>query len=405
MIHARGYAARVTSGELGTLPAFAGLIFFSCLFAVLSPHFLSAANLANLFTQGAAVSVIAMGLVFVLLLGEIDLSVGAAAGLCGAVLAVTLRDLPVYAALPMALLTGTMIGLGLGLLISKSGIPPVVVTLAALLGLQGVTLILLHDGEIVPVNDTQIVALVNNNFSPGVSWLIWAGGVGAYALLEVRRKHRGSHHRAASEPTSLTVWRVAVAGVVSAVIVQVLNLERSPNPDLVSLRGVPVVVPVIAALIVGWSFVLRRTAFGRRLSFSGADRERAVREGVDINRLRISAYAICSTLAAIGGVIAVSRAHSADPNTGGVNVLLSAVAAAVIGGSSLFGGKGRVQGAVLGAAVVAVVDNGLSQVTHNVGLRYLVICLLVLLAAGIDVAAHRRVKEVEVAQPRYRERH
>jgi D-xylose transport system permease protein len=401
LIHARGYVARVSTGELGTLPAFAGLIFFSCLFAVLSPHFLSAANLANLFTQGAAVSVIAMGLVFVLLLGEIDLSVGGAAGLCGAVLAVTLRDLPAFVALPIALLTGTVIGLGLGLLIGRTGIPPVVVTLAALLGLQGITLMLLHDGEIVPVNDSQIVAIVNSNFAPGLSWLIWAGGVAAYALLEVRRKHRGSHHRAASEPTSLTVWRVAVAGVVSAVIVQALNLERSPNPDLVSLRGVPVVVPVIAGLIVGWSFVLRRTAFGRRLAFAGADRERAVREGVDLDRLRVSAYAICSTLAAVGGVIAVSRAHSADPNTGGVNVLLSAVAAAVIGGTSLFGGKGRVQGAVLGAAVVVVVDNGLSQVTHTTGIRYLVVCLLLLLAAWIDVTAHRRVKEVAEARYRY----
>jgi D-xylose transport system permease protein len=394
LIHARGYAAKVSAGELGTLPAFAGLIFFSILFAVLSPHFLSAANLANLLTQGAAVSVIAMGLVFVLLLGEIDLSVGGAAGLGGAVLAVTLRDLPAFVALPVALLTGMAIGLGLGLLINRSGIPPIVVTLAALLGLQGVTLMLLHDGEIVPVDDTQIVALVNSNFSPGLSWLIWAAGLAAYALLEVRRKHRGSHHRAASEPTSLTVWRVAVAGVVSAVIVQTLNLERSPNPELVSLRGMPIVVPVIAGLIVGWSFVLRRTAFGRRLAAAGTDRERAVREGVDLDGLRVSAYAICSTLAAFGGVIAVSRAHSADADTGGVNVLLSAVAAAVIGGTSLFGGKGRVQGAVLGAAVVAVVDNGLSQVTHTTGIRYLVLCLLLLLAAGIDVAAHRRVEEV-----------
>ncbi|GAB3676619.1 ABC transporter permease [Actinocorallia lasiicapitis] len=387
--YAREYASRVADGELGTLPAAIGLVGFGAIFTLISPGFLSAANLANLITQGAGIGVMAMGLVFVLLLGEIDLSVACAGGLCGVVLALSLTWLPAYAALPFALLTGTAIGLSLGLLISRTRIPPVIATLAALLGLQGLTLVLLNNGQAIAIKDPQILAIINTNLAPVTSWLTWALGLTAYALLEIQRKHRGSHHRPIVEPVGLAVWRIVLAGGISAAIVYALTLERSPDPATVSLRGVPLVVPIVAALIVGWSYVLRRTAFGRRLTAAGAA---AFHDRADIEGLRVAAYAICSTLAALGGIIAVSRFQSAGSETGSVAVLLSAVAAAIIGGASLSGGRGRVQGAVLGACVVIVVDNGLARVTDQAGIRHMVLCLFVLVAAIIDISAQRAAR-------------
>jgi D-xylose transport system permease protein len=196
-------------------------------------------------------------------------------------------------------------------------------------------------------------------------------------MLEIRRKRRGVHHRGNAEPAGLAGWRVATAAVVSAVLVLALNRERGPHPEIVSLRGVPVVVPLIAALVVAWAFVLRRTAFGRRLTHPLSDH--------DPGATQVAAFAICSAMAAIGGVIAVSRSYSATSDIGGLSVLLSAVAAALLGATGPFGGVPRPQGALLGAAVVTVVDSGLGLMSVGTGVRYVVICLLVLIALAVRV--------------------
>jgi D-xylose transport system permease protein len=184
--------------------------------------------------------------------------------------------------------------------------------------------------------------------------------------------------------------RVATVTVVGGLAVFFLNGERSRNPIVASLKGVPIVVPIIIALLIGWTFVLRRTAYGRHIYAVGGNREAARRAGINVDRIRISAFVICSAMAAVGGIIAASRANSVDPNTGGSNVLLYAVGAAVIGGTSLFGGKGRVLDAILGGAVVAVIDNGMGLMGYSAGVKYVVTGLVLLMAAGVDALSRKR---------------
>jgi D-xylose transport system permease protein len=178
--------------------------------------------------------------------------------------------------------------------------------------------------------------------------------------------------------------------VVLGIAVYVLNLERSLNPAFRSNRGVPIIVVIIGLLLLGWTFVLGRTAYGRHIYAVGGNREAARRAGISIIRIRISAFVICSTMAAVGGIIAVSRANSVDPNTGGSSVLLFAVGAAVIGGTSLFGGKGRVLDAVLGGAVIAVIDNGMGLMGFSSGQKFIFTGSVLLLAATIDALTRRR---------------
>jgi D-xylose transport system permease protein len=169
-----------------------------------------------------------------------------------------------------------------------------------------------------------------------------------------------------------------------------LNLERSQNPLRVSLRGVPIVVPLILVLLLIWTFVLSRTAYGRHMYAVGGNQEAARRAGINVERIRVSAFIICSSMAAVGGIVAASRANSVDPNTGGSNILLYSVGAAVIGGTSLFGGKGRVLDAVLGGAVVAVIDNGMGLMGYSAGVKLVVTGIVLLAAAGIDALSRRR---------------
>jgi D-xylose transport system permease protein len=390
--HVRGYVGRVRGGDVGALPAILGLLVLCTTFAILRPSFLSAVNFANLFTQGAAVTVIAMGLVFVLLIGEIDLSAGFASGVCAAVLAVLLTNhgWPWYASVLAALATGAVIGFVLGVLVAKLGVPSFVVTLAAFLGFQGLVLMLMNEGANISIRDKTILDIANNNVPPLLGWLILAVGIAGYAALQFFRAMGRADRGLPSDPISLIAVRVAIVTVIAGVAVYVLNLERSRNALVVSLKGVPIVVPIIVALLIGWTFILRRTAYGRHIYAVGGSQEAARRAGINVDRIRISAFVICSTMAAVGGVIAASRANSVDPNTGGSNVLLYAVGAAVIGGTSLFGGKGRVLDAVLGGAVVAVIDNGMGLMGYSAGVKYVVTGLVLLLAAGVDALSRKR---------------
>jgi D-xylose transport system permease protein len=184
--------------------------------------------------------------------------------------------------------------------------------------------------------------------------------------------------------------RVGVLAVVGGLAVYVLNLERSRNPAVVSLRGVPIVVLILGVLAIVWTFVLSRTAYGRHVYAVGGNREAARRAGINVDRIRISVFVIGSTMAAVGGIIAASRANSVDPNTGGSNVLLYAVGAAVIGGTSLFGGKGRVLDAILGGALMAVIENGMGLMGVSAGIKYAFTGGVLLLAAGVDALSRRR---------------
>jgi D-xylose transport system permease protein len=193
-----------------------------------------------------------------------------------------------------------------------------------------------------------------------------------------------------TDPIAVVALRIVGLAVILGTAVYVLNLERSRNVLISSLKGVPIVVPIIAVLLIVWTFVLQRTSYGRHIYAVGGNREAARRAGIDVDRIRISVFVICSSMAAIGGIVAASRANSVDPNTGGSNVLLYAVGAAVIGGTSLFGGKGRVLDAVLGGAVVAVIENGMGLMGYSAGVKYVVTGVVLLLAASVDALSRRR---------------
>ncbi|MDX3105889.1 sugar ABC transporter permease [Nonomuraea angiospora] len=386
------YVERVRGGDMGALPAVLGLVVLCTVFAVARPAFVTSINFANLFTQGAAITLIAMGLVFVLLLGEIDLSAGFASGVCAAVLAVSLTSLglPWYVCALAAIVTGVIIGVVLGTLVAKVGIPSFVVTLAAFLAFQGLVLVLVQEGTNISIRDDMIVAIANKNLPPWLGWALYAACVVVFAAVQLLRARKRTKRGLVADPMSLIAARVGALAVLAGLAVYVLNLERSRNPALVSLTGVPIVVPIILALLVAWTLVLRRTAFGRHLYAVGGNTEAARRAGIPVDRIKISAFVICSSMAAVGGIVAASRASSVDPNTGGSSVLLYAVGAAVIGGTSLFGGKGRVLDAVLGGAVVAVIENGMGLMGYGASVKYLVTGSVLLLAAGVDALARKR---------------
>lgn len=390
--YARAYVARIRGGDIGSMPAVLGLLVLCVVFSVLRPNFLTLGNFANLFLQGAAVTVIAMGLVFVLLIGEIDLSAGFTSGVCAAVLAVLLtwHGWPWYLGVLAALITGTVIGSVLGILVAKVAIPSFVVTLAAFLAFQGILLMIIRGGTVIPVRDTVIVAIINRNLPPALGWVFAGVCIVGFAAVQLTSHRNRVSRGLTAPPIEVVLVRVGLLSVVLIGSVYALNLERSRNLAVASLKGVPIVVPVIATLLVIGTFLLNRTRFGRHLYAVGGNREAARRAGINVDRVRIAAFMICSTMAAVGGVIAASRSNSVDANTGGSDVLLLAVGAAVIGGTSLFGGKGRLVNAVIGGAVVAVVNNGMGLMGYESGPKFVVTGSVLLLAAGVDALSRRR---------------
>ncbi|WBB66455.1 ABC transporter permease [Micromonospora sp. WMMD812] len=390
--HVRNYWSRVRGGDIGALPAVLGLLVLCTVFSIARPSFLTAGNFANLFTQGAAVTLIAMGLVFVLLLGEIDLSAGYASGVCAAVLAnvVTVLGYPWYVAVLAAIVTGVVIGTALGFLVAKVGIPSFVVTLAGFLAFQGIALMLMKEGSNISIRDETLVAIANRNLPPLLGWVLVLVAVAGYAAVQLLRHRNRAARGLITDPIAVVFARIGGLALVLGVAVFILNLERSRNVLITSLKGVPIVVPIIALLLVVWTFVLQRTSYGRHIYAVGGNKEAARRAGIDVDRIRISVFVICSSMAAVGGIVAASRANSVDPNTGGSSVLLYAVGAAVIGGTSLFGGKGRVLDAVLGGAVIAVIDNGMGLMGYSSGVKYVLTGAVLLLAASVDAFSRRR---------------
>ena len=275
-------------------------------------------------------------------------------------------------------------------MVAKIGIPSFVVTLAAFLAFQGVVLELIEGGKNISIVDPVILAIGNKNLPPTIGWLLYGVGVAGYAATQVVRMSRRRSRGLTSDPASLVAMRVVSLAAVTGVAVYVLNQERSRNILITSLKGVPIVVPIMVVLLVLLTFVLSRTGYGLHIYAVGGNREAARRAGINTDRIRISAFVICSSLAAVGGIIAASRANSVDANTGGSNVLLYAVGAAVIGGTSLFGGKGRILDAVLGGAVVAVIENGMGLMGYSSGIKFIVTGAVLLLAAGVDALSRRR---------------
>jgi D-xylose transport system permease protein len=390
----RDYLGRVRGGDVGALPAVLGLAVLIAVFSALRPStFTNSFNFANLIHQSAAVIVIAMGLVFVLLLGEIDLSAGYTAGTAAAIMgsAATRHDWPWWLAILACLLTGTAVGTFIGLMVAHLGIPSFVVTLAAFLGLQGVLLKIIGEGGTISIaNNSTLVAINNDDLPIIVGWLLAAATVLGYAYVSLRRATRRRAEGLAAPPTAVLLAKTAVLAILLFAATAYLSTERSRNPAATSLKGVPVVVALLLVLLIGLNFVLTRTAFGRHVYAVGGNAEAARRAGINVRAVRLSCFMIGSTLAAAAGVLIASRDNSISPTTGGADTLLYAVGAAVIGGTSLFGGKGRLLDAVLGGLVIAVIINGMGLLNQPSSVVYMVTGIVLLVAASVDALSRRR---------------
>lgn len=387
----RGYLQRVRGGDMGSLPAVLGLIVLFVVFGLANDRFLSALNLANLITQAGSICVLAMGLVFVLLLGDIDLSAGVAGGVSACVMALTVVNLdwPWWAAILAGTAIGAVIGLVIGLLRAKLGIPSFVVTLAFFLGLQGVTLKLIGEGGSVRVDDPVIRGLTISNLPVTVGWALALVVVLGFAALEFYNYRRKKALDLANSPLGVVVVRVAAIAVVVLGVTYILSVNRSVNARA-EISGIPYVLPLILVLLIVLTVVLKRTSYGRHIYAVGGNAEAARRAGINVDRIRISVFVVCSSLAALSGIIAASYAGKVSASSGAGNVLLYAVGAAVIGGTSLFGGKGRALDAVIGGVVVATIANGLGLLNQSSYINFLVTGGVLLLAASVDAISRRR---------------
>ena len=388
-----GYFAKVRGGDVGSLPAILGLVALVIVFSALKPGtFTNAFNFANLIGQAAAIVVLAMGLVFVLLLGEIDLSAGVTGGTAASVLAITAtrHDWPAIPSLIACLLTGALIGTLMGLLVSRLGIPSFVVTLAAFLGLQGVMLALIGEGGTVGIRNEWLIKLNNDTLPVWLGWALAVIGLVLYAGMTLLTLRRRQARGLVADPMLLWVIKVAGLSVLVLAVVGYLSTERSRNPLLISLKGVPVVLVIIVGLLILLTFLLGKTAWGRHVYAVGGNAEAARRAGINVAWIKLSCFIMCSTLAAIAGVLIASRDNGVSPTTGGGTTLLYAVGAAVIGGTSLFGGKGRIVDALVGGLVIAVIDNGMILLNQPPGTVYMVTGGVLLLAASVDAISRRR---------------
>lgn len=387
---ASNYISRIKSGDIGSLPAVLGLVSLVAVFGAMSEFFLTNRNFANLITQAAPVMVIAMGLVFVLLLGEIDLSAGYASGVCGAVLVllVTNHGWSWYTALPASIGVGALLGTLIGTLVSRLGIPSFVVTLAAFLAFQGVLLLLAGEGGTIPIADKTILAVENSNLTPSQGWILWIVVSALYVASGLNRINSRRKAGLVVELTQLWAMKTSALLIITGGAVYELNQERGLSATN-STKGVPVVAPMILLILVAGTFLLSRTAFGRHIYAVGGNAEAARRAGINVKRVRTIAFVLCSSLAAVAGMLFASRMNSISPSTGGSSTLLYAVGAAVIGGVSLFGGKGRMRDAILGGLVVAVIDNGMGLLGYGAGIQFLVTGAVLLVSAGVDAVSRR----------------
>lgn len=384
-----GYLLKIKSGDMGSLPAMLGLVILAILFTAMSPVFLTALNFANLFNQAATLIVLAMGLVFVLVLAEIDLSAGVTAGVSAAILVISLHNnvnwiLSIF----IAIVTGVVIGYFIGVIVARVGIPSFVVTLACFLAFQGLQLLIIGNGGLYRIENSQVLAIQNSNLSLMQGWIFYAVGILLFIYSGFAARRRRSRNNQPNRPMVFLYAKIAFAVVAGAGVVAALNLERSSNKDF-PIHGVPIVIPVVIILFVLGTFVLDRTKFGRHVYAVGGNPEAARRAGIKVTGVKIAVFTICSTTAAISGIISASRVGSVDASMGRT-IVLNGVAAAVVGGVSLFGGKGRLSQAVIGGFVIAIIDNGLGLMGYNSGINLLITGAVLLLAASADAISRKR---------------
>jgi D-xylose transport system permease protein len=389
--YARIWFQRVRNGESGALPVVIGLAAIVIYFQVRNGLFLSAGNLVNLLIQGTPFILLGMSEVFVLLLGEIDLSVGYNAGIGAVMTAWLVFSVPWWVAILAGLATSAAIGALQGLLITKLRLPSFVVTLGGLLGLQGLMIELVATsghgpGGSIPIPNHIIDDLTTGSLSPTAGWIVVVVVVALAGAVLIMRDRQRRAAGLVTPPFSVTLLRIAIMAVAGVVIVLVGNTNRGV---LVALRGVPWVVIIVFAVLVIYTVLLGRTRFGRYIYAIGGNAEAARRAGVNLNMIRTLAFTLSGLTAAIGGIILASRLGSISTDLDGGQYVLYAVAAAVIGGTHLFGGYGKMLHALLGGLVVAAIYNGLGLLGLGAAPTDIVTALVLLAAVTVDTLARR----------------
>jgi D-xylose transport system permease protein len=391
----RAWGRRIRAGDSGVLPVIGGLIVIVIIFQVDQSRFLSAGNLTNLLEQAGPFVMLGMAEVFVLLLGEIDLSIGYS-GAVGAAVVVILAAPPINLgwglAVPAGLATTTGIGFIQGELVTRLRLPSFVVTLAGLLFWEGFLIWVINNqspsnGGSIRITNTVILHIVNGTLSPALGWVAMAVCVVIFAVLTVLGDRRRRASGLVARPPALTAIKVVAMAAAGIVLVAICNTDRGIAG--IPLKGVPWVVPIVLAFVVAWSFLLGRTRFGRYVYAIGGNSEAARRAGINVPRIRVLAFTLTGLTAAAGMIIYASRLGSMSSDVDGGQIVLYAVAAAVIGGTSLLGGRGKMVHALLGGLVIATIYNGMGLVGLDADIQYMITALVLLAAVTVDALSRR----------------
>lgn len=393
----QGQWLKVKGGDSGLLPVLVGFVIIIIIFQTQNSNFLSAPNLVNLINQAALFIVFGMAEIFILLLGEIDLSIGFNAGV-GAAITAELAAPPHNANWFVAILAGVAVcsffgGLQ-GLLITRINLPAFIVTLAGYLGLQGVSLYLFNRdkhavGGTISVTNGVINGIINSSLSPAAGWIVMIAAVAVFAVVTVVAHQRRVSRGLAAPPFALVLLKIGALAIGGVVLVLICNRNRSLSL-ITQLKGVPYVVLVVLAIMVAYTFLLDKTKFGRYVYAIGGNPEAARRAGVKVNTIRLLCFVLAGFTAGIAGVISDSFLGSAESNFAGGTYVLYAVAAGVIGGTSLFGGRGRMVHALIGGLLIAAIANGMFLLGLSSAAQEIVNALVLLAAVTIDALARRR---------------
>ncbi|WP_435870830.1 sugar ABC transporter permease [Leifsonia williamsii] len=379
----RAFGYRVRGGDLGSLPVVVGLAVIWAVFQVLNPSFLSANNLVNLTLQCAAIGTISIGVVLVLLLGQIDLSVGSVSGVAAAILGVGFTQLhwPLAVTVIAAILSGAVIGLLYGLLFTRFGVPSFIITLAGLLGFLGLQLWILGPNSSINIPfDSWIVQFAQQTFLP--PWAAYALAVlGAFGMFWTDWRRNARRRRAGLSEGSMALVLIKSGLLLVGLCLSAWYLSTD--------RGTGAMFVFFVVLVVVMNYLLTRTRWGRSVYAVGGSVEAARRAGVRVNRVFISVFVLCSTFAAVGGLLAAARLASVGAGSGGTDTNLNAIAAAVIGGTSLFGGRGSAWSALLGILVIQSISNGLTLLNLDSSFRFMITGAVLLLAVIIDSVSRR----------------
>ncbi|GAA2426481.1 sugar ABC transporter permease [Streptomyces sp. NPDC051041] len=380
------FKRKMKSGDLGSIPVVIGLAVIWAIFTSLNSNFLTAGNLSDMSVAMVGTGMIAVGIVFVLLLGEIDLSVGSVSGVAGATFAVlnVTNGMNEWLAFLLAILTGTVAGAIHGFFFAKIGVPAFAVTLAGLLFWNGFMLQILGDNGTINLDSEGVVAKLTSYYFSDVAAAYGLAAVvtAVYFLSSFYGNRRREAAGVPSQPLSETVLRTALLAIVAFVVAVVFN----------QYKGLPLAVVIFIAMLLVTDFVLRRTAYGRKVFALGGSVEASRRAGINVAMVRISVFAISGTFAALGGLFIASKIASANQGAGGGDLLMNAIAAAVIGGTSLFGGRGRTWNALLGVLVIVSIQYGLALEGIASPVQYMITGGVLLATVVIDAVTRKTQK-------------